>query len=49
MRVRELFSQLAPMKQMSGTLKKDKDSTLKKIAGIEKEMEAVMTKIQVMR
>ena len=48
MRVRELFSQLEPMKQMGSQLKKDRDSTMKKIAGIEKEMSSVMEKIQVM-
>lgn len=46
-RVRRLYAQLDPMKDIVGQLKKDRDSSLKKIAGVEKELSALIQKIKV--
>ena len=45
-RVRSLYSQLQPMRQMISKLKKDKDAS-KKVTALEKEMDTVLHKIQV--
>merc|ERR1711976_809711 len=45
-KVKALYDQLGPMKELVGQLKKDKDSANKKIGVLEKEMDGVLSKIQ---
>ena|SRR6218665_3016017 len=46
-KLRNLSTQFGQMKQMAGQLKKDKDAANKKLAGMEKELNDAMNKIQV--
>ena len=46
-RVRRMFAQLDPMKQIVNELKKDRDSSMKKIAGIEKDISGLIQKFKV--
>lgn len=46
-KVKTLYDQLVPMKQMVSQLKKDKDGANKKIATLEKSMDETLNKIQV--
>jgi myosin-6 len=45
-KVRGLSGQVTQMKQLSSQLKKDKDSAVKKIDGLEKEIAGIFTKLQ---
>ena len=45
-RVRRMYAQLDPMKEIATELKKDRDASLKKIAGIEKELSGLIKKIK---
>ena len=42
-----MFAQLDPMKQIVNELKKDRDSSMKKIAGIEKDISGLIQKFKV--
>ena len=46
-RVRRMYAQLDPMKQIVGELKKDRDSAMKKISGVEKDLSGLITKFKV--
>ena len=46
-KIRPLFLQLEPMRQLAGQLKKDRDSALNRVTVLEQEMDKVITKIQV--
>ena len=46
MKIKALYDQLGPMKELVAQLKKDKDGA-KKIAALEKDMDGVLNKIQV--
>ena len=45
--MRRMFAQLDPMKQIVNELKKDRDSSMKKIAGIEKDISGLIQKFKV--
>ena len=47
MKIKTLYDQLMPMKEMVGQLKKDKDGAIKKIGSLEKDMDASLLRIQV--
>lgn len=47
MKVRGMYVKLAPMRQMTEQLKKEKDVALKKVTALEQQMEAIITQIQV--
>jgi len=47
-KMRPLFLQLEPMRQLAGQLKKDRDSALNRVSNLEQEMDRVITKIQVL-
>lgn len=42
-----MYVKLAPMRQMTEQLKKEKDVALKKVTALEQQMEAIITQIQV--
>jgi hypothetical protein len=46
-KVRGMYVKLAPMRQMTEQLKKEKDVALKKVTALEQQMEAIITQIQV--
>ena len=46
-RMRALYSQLDPMRQMVSKLKKESKDAMKKIAALEKDMDGIIHKIQV--
>jgi len=47
-KMRPLFLQLEPMRQLAEQLKKDRDSALNRVTSLEQEMDKVITKIQVL-
>ena len=45
-RVRRMYAQLDPMKQIVNELKKDRDSSMKKITGIEKDISGLIQSLR---